>query len=262
MKKIFIITIMLGTILGYFTPSITLANIEEKFLIIDLTSTQLKALYTSPVTLIPAPGTNKQIILTAPIYWRFNYVAPAYTGGSQPLIKIGTGSISSANFSATNFTGTSSVTWYTPLTTSSPSVIVPNNALIFSMQSSNLATGNSTVKIYIKYAIIDITENATTYDLGILPDQTGNNGKLLSTDGAGTLSWINNSGEQGPQGIQGEEGPQGIQGIQGENGLNGINGEVGSITATFDASTIIIPLSIIIFLMTFFGLIYYFKRKI
>jgi len=52
-----------------------------------------------------------------------------------------------------------------------------------------------------------------------LPDNDGNAGQYLQTDGAGTTTWAN-----GPTGAQGSPGVQGAQGAQGSQGAQGFQG--------------------------------------
>lgn len=57
-----------------------------------------------------------------------------------------------------------------------------------------------------------------------LPSQSGQTGKVLSTNGS-SLSWVD--AQAGPQGPQGERGPQGEQGPEGPQGPKGDKGDPG-----------------------------------
>lgn len=63
-----------------------------------------------------------------------------------------------------------------------------------------------------------------------LPAQSGQTGKVLSTNGS-SLSWVDaQAGPQGPQGeqgLQGEQGPQGPKGDKGDTGADGPKGDKG-----------------------------------
>lgn len=60
-----------------------------------------------------------------------------------------------------------------------------------------------------------------------LPAQSGQTGKVLSTNGS-SLSWVDaQAGPQGPQGEPGPQGPQGERGPQGEQGPQGPKGDKG-----------------------------------
>ncbi|MEH6771834.1 MAG: hypothetical protein V7692_15245, partial [Maribacter arcticus] len=56
----------------------------------------------------------------------------------------------------------------------------------------------------------------------------GNNGQVLSTNGAGFYTWVDsNTGPQGPTGNDGATGPAGPQGIPGNDGATGPSGADG-----------------------------------
>ena len=55
-----------------------------------------------------------------------------------------------------------------------------------------------------------------------LPDQTGQAGKFLTTDGNGNASWADAQGPKGDTGEQGDVGPQGEQGEQGPPGVDAL----------------------------------------
>ena len=55
-----------------------------------------------------------------------------------------------------------------------------------------------------------------------LPDQTGQAGKFLTTDGSGNATWADAEGPKGDTGDQGDVGPQGEQGEQGPPGVDAL----------------------------------------
>lgn len=80
----------------------------------------------------------------------------------------------------------------------------------------------------------------TALTANILPSQTGNGGKMLSTDGAGTLSWVTGGqgaiGYTGSAGAVGYTGSAGVDGAVGYTGSAGVAGYTGSIGYTGSTS--------------------------
>jgi len=69
----------------------------------------------------------------------------------------------------------------------------------------------------------------------VFPDQTGQSGKVLSTNGS-ACTWVDaQSGPQGPEGPQGPAGPAGADGAQGLQGPPGAPGATGPKGDTGDA---------------------------
>ena len=64
-----------------------------------------------------------------------------------------------------------------------------------------------------------------------LPDQTGQAGKFLTTDGNGNASWADAQGPKGDTGEQGDVGPQGEQGEQGPPGVDALWNWLGAYSA-------------------------------
>jgi hypothetical protein len=67
-----------------------------------------------------------------------------------------------------------------------------------------------------------------------LPSNAGNTGNVLSSDGAGNLSWVPQIGETGVTGATGAEGPTGATGATGLEGATGPTGVEGPTGATGD----------------------------
>jgi hypothetical protein len=65
-----------------------------------------------------------------------------------------------------------------------------------------------------------------------LPDQTGQAGKFLTTDGSGNASWADAEGPKGDTGDQGDVGPPGEQGEQGVPGVDALWNWSGAYSAS------------------------------
>lgn len=124
-----------------------------------LTSAQILALYTTPVTIIPAQGVGKYIVTTK-IYGRINYNTTTYNGGLQGLkFKIVGANGDSALL---GFLVTSTVTRVIPayiyadnVGTTSDTQLLPNAGLQVSLSTATPTTGDSTIDLLVEYMVLD-----------------------------------------------------------------------------------------------------------
>mgnify|MGYP000400549784 CR=1 FL=1 len=98
--------------------------------------------------------------------------------------------------------------------------------------SSAVVTANESVEIQIDNGTnttIDIRDADADPTNEIEIPTGGNSGQILSTDGTGVYSWIDNdSGPQGPQGVPGNDGADGADGAPGAQGPQGVPGNDGA----------------------------------
>ena len=121
---------------------------------VTVTSTQIKALHTSPVTLIPAKGANSIIIVDG-IAAKLIYNTAAYTG-SNPIAFTYTnasGTAVTAAMGSTFLNGSSTSYDFVRgiITEFSPTANAP---IVASVASANPAAGNSTLIFVINYRVV------------------------------------------------------------------------------------------------------------
>lgn len=121
---------------------------------VSLSSAQILALNTTPVTLVAAPGAGKII---QPIAVMFNLVYNTTTYATNILAQIRYAGIS-ANFITSTILGLTASTLARLLaSTSLTFAAVPSNtALILDTQTGNPTTGNSTMDVYLTYTVITL----------------------------------------------------------------------------------------------------------
>jgi len=186
----------------------------------NMSSTEIKALSTNPVTIIPAQGIN---IRTELVSWclKFNYSSPQYTGGSNLTLKYGTSQITSNALGSSIITGTTVGNIYCGALNVS-GLYQPLNDIITLSATAPFLSGNGTIDVYYTYRKYNFSTNSyvlntpetgctsfscltdiptTLAGYGItdsftLPTQTDNDGKFLTTDGV-YPSWASVSGGTG-----------------------------------------------------------------
>lgn len=141
-----------------------LDDIEENMPVSDIltviktiTSAQIKALYASPVELIPAPGAGKYIIIESVVVF-FNYGTIAYLSGGNISITNSGGGISfvSSVLTTTYLRGmTSVITRKTPPETYfGQSSLVNIGCYLKNISASEYTNGDGTIKLIINYRVI------------------------------------------------------------------------------------------------------------
>lgn len=125
-----------------------------------LTANEIKSLIASPVTIIPAPGANKALIVVE-ISWQYIYVAPAYTAGSSQLIRCRyvTGStIFNTMIGNSTLTGTANATGCGPTAQVPSSTSIVNNGIeLKNPLVVEVTDGNGYVNWWISYLTVDLT---------------------------------------------------------------------------------------------------------
>ncbi len=144
-----------GTGVFYITYRILGSNDqpELKDTIVTLTSSQILNLFSTPITLIPAPGSNKSIeVLSATAKLNFNSIA--YLGHTSLSLIIGTANSTIASTGIV--TQGSNVKWLMPVSSPNGTTqLIENQPLIAISDLANFTTGNSTVTLHIYYRIED-----------------------------------------------------------------------------------------------------------
>jgi hypothetical protein len=116
---------------------------------ITLSSAQIKQLFTTPQTIIPAPGAGLAIHVIS-ICEILTYVAPIYVGSGLDY-NLGANSV----FSGMGFYQ-SGASGYNFLSQNNTANFQPNNALTVSCSGANPTNGNGTLKVIITYKIVVI----------------------------------------------------------------------------------------------------------
>lgn len=123
--------------------------------LISLTSAELKNLHTTPKELVAAPGANKIVIVEQVIFY-FTYVAPAYAGSAEFTISYN-GSATKLVVNSGQMASTANLVQYWNVDDAVTTITDgTNKAVEAKNQGSAFITGNSTVKLGIKYRIITL----------------------------------------------------------------------------------------------------------
>lgn len=155
MKKLLIISVLAFLFFGTGNVFAGGWSTADMFLTVDLSAADIKAMYATPVTVIAAPGAGKVIAVDEVVY-SFTYGGTQFTGGgtvilaweTTPTIELGGYLESALMKGAANF-----ISCVTGRSHNSKA----NNAVVIRNATAAFATGNSTMKLFIKYRIISLT---------------------------------------------------------------------------------------------------------
>jgi len=124
---------------------------------ITLTSAQILALNTTPITIVAAPGANKAIIVKN-AWARINYNTTTYTTVDLLLWVAGADNFQAANYGEIVASTVTRIQGFniTPnnYSLTNDKIIVENAALQI-RASANPTTGNSTIDILVEYQVLD-----------------------------------------------------------------------------------------------------------
>jgi hypothetical protein len=118
---------------------------------INFTAAQWNVLFTTPATLIPAPGAGKSILVDYALL-RYVYGGTAFTGGGTVSIQYSGGVAAATTVASTQITAAASSD---NLMTSTGTLAATQNAAItISVATANFATGNGTFQVYVYYSTL------------------------------------------------------------------------------------------------------------
>lgn len=128
---------------------------------ITLTSAQLLAIFTTPVTIVPAPGAGLAVIPTGS--WTFDYIAGStpYTDGGGALI-FQWGSANGVGYTLTTLGWWNQATSQTKIagsgqSTARGSAAIANQPLVVAQNTANPTLGNGTVTITGRYYLVAVS---------------------------------------------------------------------------------------------------------
>jgi len=117
----------------------------------EISSAQILALNSTPVTVVPAQGANTLIIPLE--FWVFlDYESATYAAGGAIHLRIGT--VSVGNVAATTVTSASDLVTKFVLTTAVASGSLLNQALVVDCATANFTTGDSPLKCKLLYKVV------------------------------------------------------------------------------------------------------------
>lgn len=152
---------------GLDSPQIPVANlqyIEQHSLISTtlLTSTQIKALHTTPIQLVPQPG-KLTVVIVDGITARITYRGTAYTGANALEFRYtnGSGTKVTADIPSTFINSAVSAYAQAPIVTAEFAPIEGgssnNGSIVVSVPTANPAAGNSSIAIVVKYHLVSFS---------------------------------------------------------------------------------------------------------
>lgn len=138
-----------------------LANVNQHSVVtrVTLTPTQVKALFTTPITLVPQPGPLTVVIVDS-ITCRLTYAGTAYAANHNLEFHYtdGSGTQVTDSIPASFLTSTSSAYYHAPAVTTSFAPIAGNSAnngrIVAFVNTANPTLGNSPITIVVKYRLV------------------------------------------------------------------------------------------------------------
>lgn len=138
------------------TSSASWKLVDGQVTAISLTSAQIKALNTTPITIVSAQGTDTTIIVDE-IILKNTFVTTAYTGSNALEVRYtnGSGEKVTADFPNTflNLVATG-YSWVKSLAT--PVISVENSPIVLYVPTANPATGDGTITGLVKYHTVTL----------------------------------------------------------------------------------------------------------
>lgn len=134
-------------------PSLNESVLGNK--VILLTAAQIKALFTTPIVLAPAPGAGR-VVMVDEILAKIVFGTIAYTGGNALEFRYtdGAGAKVSADIAST-FINTAAGTVYASVKGVTTALTpVPNAPVVVAVPVANPAAGDSLIKVVIRYRIV------------------------------------------------------------------------------------------------------------
>lgn len=125
-----------------------------QFATITLTSAQILALNTTPITIVAAPGANKTIVVKSAMA-RLNYNTTTYTAADLQLISAAQPQYYLNDIIDGTFTFITSFTKQNSAVGNVTDLQFTANTALQAKTSANPTTGNSTIDILVEYQILD-----------------------------------------------------------------------------------------------------------
>lgn len=124
---------------------------------VSMTTAQIKGAYATPVEIVAAPGAGKAVIVDQAVF-SFTYIAPQYTGGGDFRLQYqtSTDNILGVVGDGGGWLGTSDILAQINPASATRVTVIANKAIQFTNATGAFATGNGTVKVFIKYRIITL----------------------------------------------------------------------------------------------------------
>jgi len=122
---------------------------------ITLTPTQVKALHSTPVTLVPSQGGSKSIIIVDDITAYLNYAGTPYTGANNLEFRYtdGSGTKVTADMTSTFLNSAASAYSYAPGVTSTFTPVT-NAPIVVAVPVANPAAGTSPLTFLVHYRVL------------------------------------------------------------------------------------------------------------
>jgi len=156
---------------------------------VHLSSSDIKALNSSPVTLLSAPcGTCRYVI--EDWEYNFNYGTTQYVSGGHLLLEWTSGT-SINQIADTNYTAAASRWGRITMSSVNDTGTQLGTAIRIKTITSDPTVGDGTMDIWIHYRLLDPSVQSPDYDI---PSTDGSSGQVLETDGSANLSWETSSG--------------------------------------------------------------------
>lgn len=140
-------------------PSGGISDSQDAVESVTLTAAQVKLLNTTPITLVAAPGAGKALMLLDAVLF-LDYATAAYDGiaaGEDLNIRYtdGSGALLATIETDPFLTATADAVRYVQPTTTAAVTPVANAPLVLFMATGNIATGDSPLKVRVRYRVID-----------------------------------------------------------------------------------------------------------
>lgn len=125
---------------------------------VTLTSAQVLAIFTTPVTVVPAPGAGLQAIPLAAVY-DYTFVSTAYTdnGGNLGIKTGGSALFGSFDFATSTFWTATASRIVTRIGNLNTGATNPNLSLVVQQDTANPTLGNGTVTVTVAYMVVPVS---------------------------------------------------------------------------------------------------------
>lgn len=135
--------------------NISNANQYAAYNKITLTPSQVKALHTTPITLVPSQGGSKSIIIVDDILAFLNYAGTAYTGANNLEFRYtdGSGTKVTADMSSTFLDSAANAYDYAPGVTTAFTPVT-NTPIVVAVPVANPAAGTSPITFIVHYRVL------------------------------------------------------------------------------------------------------------